>query len=410
MCQSGPVGPHTTRDGEMSRQGRPRSGHDLPSLTGLRFVAATAVFGYHFLYLLGGRAQSALLPVFGRGGAGVGLFFVLSGFVLTWSRRPDDTAGEFYRRRVARIYPVYLVAWIAAGVVLVALDQPLDGRKATLTALLVQSWVPDWHVYFGWNGVAWSLSCEAFFYAVFPFAIAWLERCRPNRRRAVGALLLSVTIGSSLATSFATPASGLLYPQIDNWGWLVYICPLGRLPEFLLGCLLALELRAGRLPRIPVAFALLATVAAYRAAYDAHHLTTQTGMLVVPFALLVVALAQADAARSRVRLLATAPAVALGDWSYSFYLLHGFAIGMIAAHRAPTSGLAAALLMMVVVAAAVWLVSAGMFRLVERPMARHLRVRHGAAPTRDPLHPRLRRDASPFRVTRRMVERRVEVD
>lgn len=357
----------------MTGPDRPGHGHDLPSLTGLRFVAATAVFGYHFLYLMSGPAQALLLPVFGRGGAGVGLFFLLSGFVLTWSRRPGDTAREFYRRRLARIYPVYLVAWLAAGGVLLALHDPLDGRTATLNALLVQSWVPNWHVYFGWNGVAWSLSCEAFFYAVFPLAIGWLERCGAARRRAVGALLLSTTMGCSLATSFATPASGLLYPQIDNVGWLVYICPLGRLPEFLLGCVLALEMRAGRLPRIRVGVALALTAVAYRAAYDAHHLTTQTGLLVVPFALLVVALAQADVARSRLRLLATRSAVALGDWSYSFYLLHGFAIGFLAAVRPPTSAVVAGLSTMAVLAAAVWLVSAAMFRIVERPMARQLR-------------------------------------
>jgi peptidoglycan/LPS O-acetylase OafA/YrhL len=40
---------------------------------------------------------------------GVSFFFVLSGFVLTWSARPDDIATGFWRRRIARIYPVHLV-------------------------------------------------------------------------------------------------------------------------------------------------------------------------------------------------------------------------------------------------------------------------------------------------------------
>lgn len=345
----------------------------LPSLTGLRFVAATAVFGYHYLYLLDGRAQQLFLPVFGRGGAGVGLFFVLSGFVLAWTRQPGDTPRRFYQRRVARILPVYALAWLTAGVVLLVLHGRLDVPVAVLNALLMQSWVPDWHVYFGWNGVAWSLSCEAFFYAVFPFAIAWLEQLTSAGRRATAVALVSVTVGAAAAVSFVSAQTGLLYPQLDRWGWLVYICPIGRLPEFLLGCLLALELKAGRLPRIPVWAAVAVTVVAYRWAYDAHHLTTQTAVLLAPFMLLVVALAQTDVARGPLRIAAARPIVSLGEWSYSFYLFHGLALGLFTEHHAAISAITTGGLTMLGLAASVWIVSAVMFRFVERPMSTRLR-------------------------------------
>lgn len=86
----------------------------LRRLTSLRWFAALAVFVNHFGNRLGWR--DPIFPTLGY--AGVGLFFVLSGVVLTWSSPDGDTARAFYRRRFARIYPAAMVS--AAGVVLLA--------------------------------------------------------------------------------------------------------------------------------------------------------------------------------------------------------------------------------------------------------------------------------------------------
>src|ERR687894_524914 len=62
-------------------------GARLPSLTGLRFVAAFLVFGFHLhvAHLLDeGVAGTVMELVFGQGAVGVSFFFILSGFVLTW--------------------------------------------------------------------------------------------------------------------------------------------------------------------------------------------------------------------------------------------------------------------------------------------------------------------------------------
>ena len=76
----------------------------LPSLTGLRFLAAAAVTAYHAAPILADR--SALPKVASLGYVGVSFFFVLSGFVLTWSGAAGLKPREFYRRRLARIAPV----------------------------------------------------------------------------------------------------------------------------------------------------------------------------------------------------------------------------------------------------------------------------------------------------------------
>src|SRR5690242_14192774 len=104
----------------------------LPSLTGLRFVAALCVFAYHAwlpipaLRLVNddGVAYGVYGKVSQAGGLGVGFFFVLSGFVLTWSARPGDTPKSFWRRRIVKIYPNYAVAWLLAMVLFAAAYTP----------------------------------------------------------------------------------------------------------------------------------------------------------------------------------------------------------------------------------------------------------------------------------------------
>src|SRR5689334_18442593 len=81
----------------------------LPTLTGMRFVAATIVFLSHasFVNLFADQAFSQnFIIVFDQAGFGaVGYFFMLSGFIMTWSARPSDTPSTFWRRRVFRIWP-----------------------------------------------------------------------------------------------------------------------------------------------------------------------------------------------------------------------------------------------------------------------------------------------------------------
>lgn len=71
----------------------------LDSLTGLRWWAAFGLFAYHMTNVAPLPGQS----LFYVGNYGVSFFFVLSGFVLTWSARPHITVRQFYFRRFARI-------------------------------------------------------------------------------------------------------------------------------------------------------------------------------------------------------------------------------------------------------------------------------------------------------------------
>src|SRR6266496_2959700 len=102
----------------------------LPSLTGMRFIAASCVVANHALFINlfpPGLAGDWEIVIRQASWTSVGSFFVLSGFVLTWSARPGDAARTFYRRRFFRIYPQHLLTFVVAALLIgLVVKFPLD--------------------------------------------------------------------------------------------------------------------------------------------------------------------------------------------------------------------------------------------------------------------------------------------
>ena len=162
----------------------------LDALTGCRFIAASLVVWYHYFP----HALQTVAPfraVISRGYMAVSFFFVLSGFVLAYNYSGSEFDSQkrvrFWIARFCRIYPTYLLALVLAapfhlyamfaGLLEFSLKKWLAG--GILSALCLQAWLPQTAQ--SWNGPGWSISCEAFFYAVFPFLIARLHRQSPSR-------------------------------------------------------------------------------------------------------------------------------------------------------------------------------------------------------------------------------------
>jgi peptidoglycan/LPS O-acetylase OafA/YrhL len=215
-------------------------------------------------------------------------------------------ARVFWRRRVARILPIYLLAAVI-GLILPGGWAPPNWTTWVTSLTLTQAWFPAPSIHFGGDGVAWSLSVEAFFYLLFPLAWTALVRVSPNARRAVG-------LGCAALVMLGGAAP-------DRWRWAVYVLPLARLPEFLLGIVAALAVRDGWRPRTWTALLALvpgvgvAYAVATPARYDYEFAT------IVCFGLLIPALA-AKELRGHPGFLASRPMVALGSASYALYLFH----------------------------------------------------------------------------------------
>jgi len=283
----------------------------LPSLTGMRWMAALVVFGLHLRNLgyLNGAPVDIIGWPFMAGATGVSFFFVLSGFVLMWSARPHDTATGFWRRRIARIYPVHL-ATAATAMCLgsTTLGQPRPtGPQLAANLLLIHSWWPAW-----WqtlNPVSWSLACEAFFYAAFP-ALAWVLRRLGHRA-------LTALAAAAIATVIVLPWVDTHYAL----GLVLFSSPLARLPEFILGAVLARLVCLGRWrgpglkasSAIAVAGYILASLASADYAFAAS--------TVLGFTLLIPAAAVADL-HDLPSLWRHPALIRLGELSFAFYMVH----------------------------------------------------------------------------------------
>ncbi|MEN8655957.1 acyltransferase [Streptomyces sp. 21So2-11] len=371
--------------------GAPRPpGSSLPSLTGMRMVAALAVFFYHageLSPLPSVAAAGAFKSVFGQGGwFGVSFFFVLSGFVLTWAARPTDTMPRFWRRRLVKVFPNHLVTLVAATVSSVVLGQTLGVWKTVANMFLLQSW--DWHVdiWGGINPVSWSLSCELLFYASFPLVLRLVNRIKASR---LWLWTLGTTAVIALAPTVATlvvPSGPLTFAPISEGElWFLYAFPPIRMLEFLLGILLARTVQQGRwipLGLLPATALLLATYILSSHVGFSHGLVAVTAL---PIGLLIAAAAHADIndGWSPVR---GPVAVWIGKISFAFYLWHFLVLqtmdhlwGGAAAVRSVLATTAFTALALVVSLLLSW----ATFNLVEEPVMRRWgspRTRGGSTP------------------------------
>jgi peptidoglycan/LPS O-acetylase OafA/YrhL len=364
----------------------------LRSLTGLRALAAGVVFLTHVQYIFNGNPLSRpTYRLFVQGKVGVSFFFILSGFVLTWSWRPG--LSRFYRRRFARIYPAYLTSLALAGVVLWLIGGTATRTEIVASIFMVQSWFTSHAIWPGVNAVTWSLSCEAFFYLLFPLLIVVALRASSRMRQ--------VTLAASilLAIVVATWLSPLM-SSVNKQMWLTDVFPPVRLLEFVAGVLLALEVKARRWPRIPLSVAWPLVLVAYLAAGEAGlwHRNTFTiyesyaAVTFLPFVILIGAYATRDL-EGRPTRFGSPMAVRLGEISYAFYLVHFLVIELFRHYtsdwqpNAPVSLIATSALLLAAFAGA-----AALYYLVERPAEKLLRPDR-LRPEAVPLTPELARDS-----------------
>src|SRR5579859_2038499 len=184
----------------------------IPALDGLRGMAILLVLLLHATLAIEPEARTERFLAFWTSGgwAGVDLFFVLSGFLITgilW-----DTKGRsgflraFYARRALRILPLYYLVLalliFAIGRGAIAGFEPLYWLHLSDFAL-AHGWFSDAR----YNG-QWSLAIEEQFYLVWPALVLLL-----GRRRLLGicAILIGLALASRIALVFDGAASVAIY-------------------------------------------------------------------------------------------------------------------------------------------------------------------------------------------------------
>lgn len=222
----------------------PAARAEYPVINLLRFVAAAWVLVFHAQFHFGEiDALWAVAPVIGQGVLAMSLFFILSGFILSfrYTGFPDrDAVRKFYVARIARLYPVYL--FTGALTIWTLFGQMGDFRLAShgmvgsvLWALIVivmfvtatQAWFPS--LFPVWNfGGSWSLSVEAFFYALFPFLRVRIDGFSDR-------VLLLIVLGIPLLALALAAGLQVNLTEDDATSIVFYSVPIYRLPEFIFG-------------------------------------------------------------------------------------------------------------------------------------------------------------------------------
>jgi peptidoglycan/LPS O-acetylase OafA/YrhL len=303
----------------------------MEALTGLRFAAAFAILLFHYGAPLLAGAPPWAERVRAGGHVWVGLFYVLSGFVLARSHPQPMSPAErrtFWVTRLGRLYPAYLLAfvlsapfalerWQGAG----ALGSARAAAVALAALLLVQAWFPP--IARLWNAPGWSTSVVLAFYAAFPFAAAVLTRLRRRGLWLALAGAWALSLGPPLAWLGLRPDGPVVDYGWNEPGWLLALKfhPLARAGEFVagvaLGLLHARGVAFGRLaPAAPLALAAGAAVLAWG---GAPFVLLHNGLLVPLFAVAVLGLAEGRGAVARA--FSSPPARALGEASVALYAL-----------------------------------------------------------------------------------------
>lgn len=342
----------------------------LRSLTGLRFYAATAVVLYHLALYFPGLGHT--LDVFGYGFTGVSFFFILSGFVLSWSHDHGDRAGRFYWNRFARVWPLHAVTTFLAILVPPVASATTIWPALPIVLTLTQSWIPGGGFVTAFNGVSWSLSCEAFFYLMFPLLINGLRNWR--RTEIIAGTLFAAMVGVGVAVSMSLPGAVVSYLL----GWL----PLYRLGEFALGICLALLIKRGWSPRFSLVQAVGVTGLLYAALLATSAVTygklgsvpvTYADLTLMPGFLAMIAAAATTDLNGKDSSLSSTTIVRLGRWSFALYLVHELVIRSVRplVDGSPTGTvfIASALVFTASV-----VLSGALHEFVERPAERWLRA------------------------------------
>lgn len=343
-----------------------------PSLDGIRAGAVLLVMAHH----LG-------LPVHG-GHIGVNVFFVLSGFLITYLLLDERIGrgrvafGNFYARRALRLYPALIALVVVASLFSVIVPDAYRAENTLNSIPMVLLYLGNWvragvteGSPLGLFEHTWSLSVEEQFYLVWPWLI-WLATLWTSRLVVVVGLAIAGIVSSLFLRLVVFP--GQLYTNrvfngLDT-----------QADQLLTGVLLAVVVitafRDGWVATLgrwlsvafwPACAGLLVAVVFWPE--DDQTIVIRVGMsLVALFSAVVIGKVYLSASSWQGRLLALPMMRYIGRRSYGLYLWH-YPVFAVVLYAAQASGPSRYFLMPV--ALAVSFVFAEMsYRWVERPFLR----------------------------------------
>lgn len=216
----------------------------------LRFFATIGVAFFHYSHI-----SNSL--IFRLGWTGVNLFFVLSGFLIggaiidEYTRKNQFSFSRFYKNRVLRIYPIYILATILTVIFntlflkLITFNLIDLIKQFSINLLFLQTYIP---YFFSGNiinnyyvaGGTWSLAIEWFFYLICPLVLIFLLKITNKNFKKVTVYFLLIYFSAIFVRLFVTRH---VAPNDYNWYFAHSIRFHSRYDELVAGVIIALIIR-----------------------------------------------------------------------------------------------------------------------------------------------------------------------
>jgi peptidoglycan/LPS O-acetylase OafA/YrhL len=313
----------------------------LPALTGIRTLLAIFIILFHFTP----PHLGLLYPFIDNGYVFVGVFFLISGYVLTYNyadRGRNLNKREFWLARFSRLYPVYLLVLIISVTMLQdewhARSHAEFWQGIILTPFVLQGWSPSVATF--WNTVAWTLTSECVLYAAFPWLIRFPWPKKPLR---LVALLITLWIIGLIPHSlylYLNPDH--IVGPVDRYSSTQFIrflkyTPLPYVCTFLTGVTLGkLQLALTLTPRqrLILSSISLAVICFFFYVLVSHtpYLLMHGGLLTPVFAAFVLGLSGPHPISA---VFSWRPLLLIGESSYCLYLLHFNVFQLLHTHHVP---------------------------------------------------------------------------
>ena len=343
-----------------SSQNPPRLGEEAPywasgghfaPLDGVRGIAILLVLIVHFFSLLTPRNdfERVFVTITGGGWAGVDLFFVLSGFLITGilldTRESAQYYSRFYARRILRIFPLYYAFLLAVGFIvgpaLVAIQARIPNAFGSSQAANLQAFYDNQWWYYAyltnvvkvvkgsasmalWTGPFWSLAVEEQFYLVWPVVVRKVTRSR----------IMNVAIGAAIAGLVIRILLILFIPDRIEAAVAAYVLTPSRIDALAFGAIVAIALRdaamRARLEKLAPAAAIastavIATLGLTRSGFSLVDPLIETvgfsANAILGASLITLSVTRARTGRLN-RILSWRILTVLGAYSYCLYVIH----------------------------------------------------------------------------------------
>jgi peptidoglycan/LPS O-acetylase OafA/YrhL len=296
-----------------------------------RFIAAYLVLVLHYIP----ESVMKAFPLIHLFGEPVNYFFFISGFVMMVSNKKcfdlrsmmvDMDRREFWIRRVARIYPMYILALLLTVLFHYTVREvdPSVAKKVWLEALGVSRWFFPASI----NYPDWSVSCEFLFYLLFPFALGWIVKKSQSRLTAIvlALFLLNIVFAAvyvdKMSYMFSLNDSSLYKSVVET----IYLHPIFKFTIFLFGCLCGRvylsDFGMSRIRRYSLVIVLVTVtgiIITCRYIGLEHRYLIDAGILSLLYFPLVLAICSLKGAT--LKALSWKPFIFLGEISYGIYIM-----------------------------------------------------------------------------------------